>query len=682
MRVARYVEMSSRSRRRKAIAAQPDKATVKSAGLSIPMIALLFAIAVLLFYAVPLFDSAASIQWDAADYHYTAQKYFSDELRAGHLPFWTPYLFSGMPFLADPQVGAWYPLNWPFFLIGITPRAIEWETALHCFIAAFGAFLFARDLFRSRWAGVFCGAFYALSGFFAGHSSHTGIFQTAAVFPWLLWAGLRAVHSLRWLPAAAIVAGSMVLIGHFQTALYALCAFALLVAVDSVKERRPVRNVAFVLGTVAVGCEVLPAAMTLPGLEFTSQTERSTVSYSQSANAVLAPGALLTMLSPDHYHAPEGNYSGPQDITQFYLYQGILLLPLALVGLTVARVRWLALALIVSATWYAFGPSGGLYSLLSRLPGLRSVRSPIHDWFIVAWGLALLAAAGVSALRARFTSRWLPFALLAVVMGDLWYWNMDHNRLAYARASFESLYGSLEQRFAEVVAGSGAAGPLARVWAPADSPAFGPLNGALDSRIEVTYGYNPLFLRRYARYMQASRTNPRLLDSLAVTAKLDVPHGRFFPNPAALPRLSVPQSVATAAGAEDSARQIALLDPSRQGVVEGRPAIPANGPATIQLTHYQGDFYRAHYQASLATLVRLSVPYYPGWRAEIDGQPQPLLPVDLALMGVIVPAGDHDLVFRYHSDWFAAGALVSLIAWIAVIAWAVSSFRGRVTESQ
>jgi hypothetical protein len=78
--------MSSRSRRRKAIAAQPDKATVKSAGLSIPMIALLFAIAVLLFYAVPLFDSAASIQWDAADYHYTAQKYFSDELRAGHLP--------------------------------------------------------------------------------------------------------------------------------------------------------------------------------------------------------------------------------------------------------------------------------------------------------------------------------------------------------------------------------------------------------------------------------------------------------------------------------------------------------------------------------------------------------------------------------------------------------------------
>ena len=45
-------------------------------------------------------------------------------LWAGKIPLWTPYVFSGMPFLADPQVGAWYPLNWPFFMIGITPSAI------------------------------------------------------------------------------------------------------------------------------------------------------------------------------------------------------------------------------------------------------------------------------------------------------------------------------------------------------------------------------------------------------------------------------------------------------------------------------------------------------------------------------------------------------------------------------
>src|SRR5688572_6590477 len=78
------------------------------------VVAALFAGLILLFYAVPLFSSEATIQWDAADAHYSAQKYFSDQIWSGKLPFWTPYVFSGMPFLADMQTGAWYPLNWPF----------------------------------------------------------------------------------------------------------------------------------------------------------------------------------------------------------------------------------------------------------------------------------------------------------------------------------------------------------------------------------------------------------------------------------------------------------------------------------------------------------------------------------------------------------------------------------------
>jgi hypothetical protein len=85
------------------------------------------ALAVMIFYWAPLTSPSASIQWDAVDVHYSSQKYFADHVMSGSLPFWTPYLFSGFPFLADLQVGAFYPLNWPFFLIGVTPRMIELE---------------------------------------------------------------------------------------------------------------------------------------------------------------------------------------------------------------------------------------------------------------------------------------------------------------------------------------------------------------------------------------------------------------------------------------------------------------------------------------------------------------------------------------------------------------------------
>lgn len=644
-------------------------------GLSTRAILGLFAFGTLLFYSTPLFDSAASIQWDAVDVHYSSQKYFADSIGAGHLPYWTPYVYSGMPFLADPQTGAWYPLNWPFFLAGVTPKAIEWETALHCLLAAAGAFLLARDLLGGRWAAVLTGVFYALSGFFAAHSSHTGIFQTAALFPWLLWTALRAAQSARWLPAAAVAGGLIVLAGHFQTALYAICATVVLIAVNAGMRRAQLGLPALAVAATLGGALLLPAVMTLPGSELTAESVRSAADYSRNAEAALTPGGLLTLVSPDHFGALEvQQYTGPADVTQHYFYQGILLIPLALVGLVLSTRRWHAVALIVPAMWYAFGPAGGLYSILAKLPGLRLVRAPVHDWFIVALGLALLAAAGASALGTRFNARWIPLCILAVTALDLWYWNMDHNQLAYARQSYSDLYGYPEERFARVAASVTSPTAPYRLWAPFDSPGFGPLNGALDTRTEVTYGYNPLELKRYAKYMDASSANPRLLDALAVTAKLDASTGFFVPNPTALPRVFAPPIVSAAAGADDAARRLAALDPAREAVVEGAAPNPQNGPAQLQIAEYRTDFYRVRCQATQAALVTLAVPYFPGWRAEVDGHPAKVVPVDLALMGVSVPEGAHEIVFAYHPDGFAAGAAISALAALAAGVWLYLSF--------
>src|SRR5580704_14588996 len=125
-------------------------ATPESAGerpsLSPHLIWPAFVLLVIIFFWTPLFDDQATIQWDMADVHYSAQKYFVQSLASTGLPRWTPFEFSGMPFLADPQTAAWYPLHWPFFLIGITPRVLQWELALHAFLALGGMFLLARKL--------------------------------------------------------------------------------------------------------------------------------------------------------------------------------------------------------------------------------------------------------------------------------------------------------------------------------------------------------------------------------------------------------------------------------------------------------------------------------------------------------------------------------------------------------
>ncbi|MGP8245443.1 MAG: YfhO family protein [Bryobacteraceae bacterium] len=629
---------------------------------------LMFIAAVLLFYAGPLFEERATIQWDAADYHYSAQKYFAGEIHSGRLPHWTPYPYSGMPFLADIQVGAWYPLNWPFFLMGVTPRAIEWELALHCLVAFAGAWLLGLELTGDSVAALFAGGLYAFSGFFVGHSSHVGMFQCASLFPWLLWSGIAALRRWRWLPAVAAIAAGAILAGHFQSALYATAGFGLFLVVYGLQRRVAPWRIAAVLGcalTLALG---LTAIQTLPGLELTRESNRSAADFGRGTNSSLVPGALATLVDPDHYHAPGGdNYTGPEDITQFYFYQGLLLVPLAALGALKGKARLCAAALAVPALWYAFGPAAGFYLLVARLPGFRSVRAPVHVWFVIALALALLAASGALWLSRRFPYGWIPIALLAVFAVDLWYWNMGNNALAYARISFPERYGDSEDRFRSA-AESTASGPLRRIWAPFDSPSFGPLNGMLDSRIEVTYGYNPFELARYSTYIEAAKNNPRLLDSLAVTAKVNVTNGRLEANPTAMPRVSAPPALLVVHSRAEAAAKLASLDPVSEAVVEG-PAIAPTGAAQAEIRSYTGNEYRIAYRAAGPALLRIAVPYFPGWRAEVDGRALPVFPVDLALSGVAVPPGSHELVFRYESNWFRTGALISVVSWIGAAVW-------------
>src|ERR1022692_298106 len=199
-------------------------------------------------------------------------------------------------------------------------------------------------------------------------------------------------------------------------------------------------------------------------------------------------------------------------------------------------------------------------------------------------------------------------ALLAVTGLDLYYWNMERNGLAYARESFQDRYGNLEERF-RAVAAPLTGNAMHRIWAANDSPSFGPLNGSLDNRMEVTFGYNPLELARYAQYMEAAAANPKLLNGLSVTATLNSANGMFSTNPAALPRVYAPETVSAAAGRAEAAARLASLDPAREAVAEGIAALPHNGGARVRITGYQGDLYRARYQTDHATLLRIAAPY-------------------------------------------------------------------------
>ncbi|MBI3473550.1 MAG: YfhO family protein, partial [Candidatus Solibacter usitatus] len=152
-----------------------------------------------------------------------------------------------------------------------------------------------------------------------------------------------------------------------------------------------------------------------------------------------------------------------------------------------------------------------------------------------------------------------------------------------------------------------------------------PMNHPLDLKLEATYGYNPLELAAYAAYRDAMSRNPKLLDALNVSRVLRPERGTVEPNPSALPR---------AYFAGEPARMASVVWHDEQG-------------------------YRIHCRAGAAGLLRVSVPYFPGWRATAGGVELPVQRVDEALIGVAVSAGEREITLRFRSNYFGLGAALS-----------------------
>lgn len=616
--------------------------------------------AVAVFYWIPLTDPNTTPRYDAIDVHYSSQKYFADHLRQGELPFWTPYVFSGFPFLADPQVGAWYPPNWPFFAVGITPKAIEAELALHAAIALAGAYLLFLSMTGERIPSLMGALFYGFSGFFADHSQHVGMFSAASWTPWLLWSYRRALSgpTVRWIGVGGSIGGFLVLAGHFQAALYSFCALGLFAAAGLVLERERWRtSIAVVAGIVALAAGI-SAIQTLPGLELAGYSERAMVDYGASSERVLRLESLANLVWP----TAAGRFG-------YYLYSGLLLLPLALLGLTDARLRWAGGALTTLSIWYMLGPAFGLYRLGALVPWLHSVRAPVHGWFVAVLGLALLATGGAAWLLRRFRGKLVYQAALVVfVFADLFIWNSFTNEGAYARYSFERLYGANENLARQNIASSQE--PLTRYHAPRGLVLFGPLNHPLDIRLEATYGYNPLELLRYRQYFEAVPSNAKLLAGLNVSRTVDPDLQKAVtPYSPTLPRAYFARSIAVVDSDADVLARLANFDPATETLVaEALDPALANPNGQVEIVSSDESSYVLRYDVAAESLLRLSVPYFPGWAAETGGRDLRTVRVDHAFIGIVVPKGQGELRLAYRSTYFAWGAAVSLLTLLTALA--------------
>ncbi|HLG74753.1 MAG TPA: YfhO family protein [Chloroflexota bacterium] len=707
------------------------------------------------FFWQVLFDGAMvpSGGGDLASFLYPMYGFAAQALRAGHLPLWNPYLFSGMPYAADIQSGLFYPLNLLVELAGGTFGYVNMESLalLHYALAGAFAYLLVRSLGVSRLGGLIAGVVWMWSGFMVAQLGHENMIAVASWLPLellLFRMALLEVRPLLTVPATSAMLAIAFFAGHTQLFLYELLALALFTAFwGSYRRSVPL------LAISVAGAGVLAAVQILPSLELTKLSLRAGISYQESTKFALAPAGLLTLLVPHFFGENAQNYWGSWTTTEVFGYAGILPLVLAAAALRLRRHSetrfwfWLAVLGVLLSLGDATVLQGWLYRFV---PGFDKVRAPGRFLVYFDLGVAVLAAFGFDALRdARARTRlvvrrlrWLTggaaLVVLAICLPVAYGVLLTHqhedavifHRLEVAASGVAVLallliasYALLRARrrwtagfaaaaIALVVVDLGSAGygfnpgyqdvvapfrqpaivgflqrdPSARIDAATNVDDLFPPDLPMLDRLHSIWGlFNPVQLADYydlwkayipgrdsslydllgAKYLLAKKGTP--LDAKFQPVLTDDKQMNVYENSRALPRaFAVGQS---AGGTHEQALQTIRapsFDPRTQAVLEAGPAMGGSGGPWPARVASEGD-NRLDVDITVpqpAALV-VTTPYYPGWKASVDGQPAPIFRADFTFQGLPLQPGSHHVVLRFDPDVFKLGGAISAVGWLA-----------------
>ncbi|MGB3713230.1 MAG: hypothetical protein WA996_02255 [Candidatus Promineifilaceae bacterium] len=362
---------------------------------------------------------------DLRGYYYPFLDAVREGLRSGGLPFWTPYLFNGLPLLSDPQIGTFYPPAWLTLVLPVNV-GFSWYMLFHIWLAGMGMFAFVRIMGGDWLPALLSGIAFAFSGLLAGRlwAGHTIVYAMYAWIPWLLFALIWSVRRCTWWSAvlAGVPLGLAILSGHLPSLLYAGLiwgAFVVYLLWTERERRWLVLRQALLMALVGVA---LAAVQLVPFLQFSLESQRvAAADYEFATDYSLPPAHLATLLVPEFFGEPTriGYWSVPT-FEELSYYAGLL----ALLGLVLAlrrptRLTWFYLILIIAGLWLALGRYGGLYKIFYDLfPPFRLVRAPGRA------GILYLFA--VTAMLGHSLSNWrsVPLEKRKQILSPLLRWTL------------------------------------------------------------------------------------------------------------------------------------------------------------------------------------------------------------------------------------------------------------------
>jgi hypothetical protein len=362
-----------------------------------------------------------TIPWDAKAHFLPQIQFLAHSLAAGESPFWTPFVFSGHPQIADPQAMIFSP---PFLLLALLdPAPSAWAMDATLLAVVFLGGVTLMLWFRDRgwhWAGALLAALvFCYGASMAWRIQHLCQVLSVAYLPMAMLCLDRALarRSILYGTAAGLAA-ALIVLNRDQVALLCVYLLAGLVAWRLLGADRPLAEIRACLLPLAAGAAVGLAVVVVPvslSALLAAQSNRPAIDYIGAAKGSLHPAFVVTTVVPELF-GPSGrmaDYWGPpsfawnsgtilaQNMGQLYI-GAIPLLLLMLAGLRgllwERQVRFFTVA-GAAMVLYALGWYTPVFRLLYEvLPGVSLYRRPADATFLIGALAAVLAGYAVHRL--------------------------------------------------------------------------------------------------------------------------------------------------------------------------------------------------------------------------------------------------------------------------------------------
>lgn len=670
---------------------------------------------------------------------FPARYYAASHLAQGVLPLWNPHVSCGYPHFADPQAATFYPLAWvTAFLTGgnLTLEALQWEAIFHYFLAAIFTYLFALYLTGSRGGSFLAAASFTFSGYLAEFPPlQLPILESVVWLPASLLATTLAVDrkSFLWAGLAGLSLAMVFLTGHPHSYLTILPLTLAWLFYRAWTKKLAIKDATNIAATVILFCGGFGAIQAIPTWELTRLSDRSSITWEYASEGGFAWWELAGFALP-HVVGSYALYPGlvalvlaiyavwkRQGLFWFWVALGSLFFSLGknfalfpifyLVQKLVfpgylRNVERVALAFVFGVAMLASQGfarlrdegeklrrplraialiSLAIWLLASLATKASPLQPPHYSWLLdsLAYDSLMLLAIWGALELAGGNLRY--FLMLSLLLLDLFTINMGR---ALEPAHGVPLPFDVVEKFRPLQAISG----IFRIEGNESGfPDFGVFLG-----LESIFGAAPLQMAWHKKIMAEVEeiTRLKLLNVHILVTRRDITHGafkllyqkddlKFYTFFGFNPRAYLVSKVRKARSEGDI---VAILNspdfnPGIEAVVPvtfpDLPEIPLKETERVEILERGETYVALKVKAEVPRLLVYVESHYPGWRAEIDGHPAFVYKVNGAFRGVIVPEGEHTVLFKYQPTSFPLGAGASLAASLGLLILCALHFRGK-----